>query len=72
MMLSNDYAKFHSKILCIVGYTKIIKSNKICRFETYILRFRCLSFLCSPKYKVFIQDFLHVGGINCWLHMNIF
>jgi hypothetical protein len=28
--------------------------------------------LCSPKYKVFEQDFLHVGGIKSWLHADIF
>jgi hypothetical protein len=58
------YAKFYYEILCIVGYTKITKSGKIYIFEVYILRSRCLSFLCSPKYKVFEQDFLHVGGIK--------
>jgi hypothetical protein len=58
------YAKFYYKILCIMGYTKITNYGKIYRFEVYILRSRRLSFLCSPKYKVFEQDFLHVGGIN--------
>jgi hypothetical protein len=58
------YAKFYYEILYIVSYTKITKSDKICRFEIYILRSRCLLFLCSPKYKLFEQDFLHVGGIN--------
>jgi hypothetical protein len=29
-------------------------------------------FLCSPKYNVFKQDFWHVGGINSWLHANVF
>jgi hypothetical protein len=55
-----------------VGYTKITKSDKIYRFEIYILRFRRLSFLGRTKYKVFAQDFLHVGAINSWLHANIF
>jgi hypothetical protein len=58
------YAKFYYKILCIVGYAKITKSGKIYRFEVYILRSRRLSFLCSPKYKVFEQNILHVGGIK--------
>jgi hypothetical protein len=66
------YAKFYYEILCIVGYTKIRKFDKIYRFEIYILRSRCFSFLCSPKYKVFEQDVLHIGGINSWLHANIF
>jgi hypothetical protein len=58
------YAKFYYKILCIEGYTKITKSSKIYRFEVYILRSRRLSFLCSPKYKVFEQVFFHGGGIK--------
>jgi hypothetical protein len=58
------YAKFYYEILCIMGYTKITKYGKIYRFEVYILRSRRLSFLCSLKYKVFKQDFLHIGGIN--------
>jgi hypothetical protein len=29
------YAKFHYEILCIMGYTKIKKSDKICTFEIY-------------------------------------
>jgi hypothetical protein len=32
------HEKIHNKILCIVIYTKITKSNKICRFNVYILR----------------------------------
>jgi hypothetical protein len=57
------YAEIYYKILCIVIYTKITKSDKICGFEIYILRSRHLLFLCSPKYKVLEQDFLHVGWI---------
>jgi hypothetical protein len=60
------------KFLVLWATQKYIFFYKICRFEIYILRSRCLSFLCSPKYKVFEQDFLHVGGINSWLHANIF
>jgi hypothetical protein len=66
------YAKFYYKILCIMGYTKVTKSNKIDRFEIYILRSRHLSFLCRPKYKVFEHEFLYICGINSWLHANIF
>jgi hypothetical protein len=66
------YAKFYYKILCIVGYTKITKSSKIYRFKVYILRPRRLSFLCSLKYIILKKDFLHAGGINCWIHANIF
>jgi hypothetical protein len=58
------YVKFYYEILYIVGYTKITKSDKICTFEIYILKSTCLLFLCSPKYKVFEQDFWLVGGIN--------
>jgi hypothetical protein len=66
------YVKFHYEILCIAGYTKITKFGKVYRFELYILRSRRLLFLCSPKYNVFEQEFLHVGGINSWLYTNIF
>jgi hypothetical protein len=55
-----------------VHYKKITKTDKICIFEIYILSSRRLLFLCSPKYKIFEQDFLHVGRINGWLHANIF
>jgi hypothetical protein len=74
------YVKFYYEILCIVGYiikksSKIynffLQKSKIYRFEVYILRSRRLSFLCSPKYSVFEQKFLHIGGINSWLHANI-
>jgi hypothetical protein len=53
-----NHAKNYYEILFIVGYTKITKSDKIYRLEIYILRFRRLFFLCSPKYKVFEHDFL--------------
>jgi hypothetical protein len=43
---------FITKIEVFLCYTKITKYNKTCRFEIYILRFTCLSFLCSSKYKV--------------------
>jgi hypothetical protein len=66
------YAKFYYKILCIMGYTKVTKSDKIYRFEIYILRSRHLSFFCRPKYKVFEHDFLYICRINSWLHANIF
>jgi hypothetical protein len=66
------YAKFWYEILCIVGYTEMTKSDKIGRFEIYILRSTCLLFLCSPEYKVFKHDYLHICGINSWLHPNIF
>jgi hypothetical protein len=63
------YEKFH---YFIVGYTKITKSDKLYRFKIYILRSRWLLFLFSQEYKVFEHVFLHVGGINSWLHTNIF
>jgi hypothetical protein len=57
-----------------MGYTKITKSDKKFRFKIYILRSRPrrLLFLYRPKYEVFAQEFLHVGVINSWLHVNIF
>jgi hypothetical protein len=58
------YAKFYYGLLCFVSYTKITKFDKICKFEIYILRSRCLLFLCSLKYKLFEQDFLYIGGTN--------
>jgi hypothetical protein len=48
------------------------KSDTICRFEKYVLRSTHLSFLCSPNYNVFEHDFLHLSGINNWLHQHIF
>jgi hypothetical protein len=68
----NKYAKIDYEILCIVGYTKITKSDKIYRFEIYILKSRHLSFLCSTKYNVFEHEFLHFCGTNSCLHTNIF
>jgi hypothetical protein len=55
------HAKFYYEILYTVGYTKIKKSNKVCRFEIYILRSRHLPVLCSPKYKVSPPI-----GNKCW------
>jgi hypothetical protein len=52
------YAKFHYEILRIAGYTKITNFGKIYRFKVYILRYRRLLFLCSPKYNVFERVFL--------------
>jgi hypothetical protein len=66
------YENFHYEILFIVEYTKITKSDKLYRFKIYIFRSRSLLFLCSQGYKVFEHDFLHIGGINSWLHANIF
>jgi hypothetical protein len=48
------------------------KSGKICRLEIYVLRSRHVSFLCSPKYKVFEYDFLHIYEINSGLHQIFF
>jgi hypothetical protein len=42
-------AKFYYKILYIIGYTKITKSNKFIDLKLYILR----STLFFSKYKVF-------------------
>jgi hypothetical protein len=64
------HANFHNKILCIVIYIKITKSDKICRFKVYIFRSTHLPFLYSPNYKAFELDFLHVGEINSWLQPN--
>jgi hypothetical protein len=58
------YAKLYYKIRCIVGYTKITNLIKIVDLKIYVLRSTRLSFLCSPKYKVFEHDFFHVRGIN--------
>jgi hypothetical protein len=48
---------FYYEMICIVGYTKITKSDKICSFGIHILRSTCLSFLCSKEYKVFEHNF---------------
>jgi hypothetical protein len=49
---------------CIVRYIKLIKSDKICRFENTHTSSTCLAFLYSPKYKVFEHDSLQVSRIN--------
>jgi hypothetical protein len=41
------YANFYYEILCIVGYTKITKSDKTCRFKINILRSRRLKLIVS-------------------------
>jgi hypothetical protein len=46
--------------------------GKICRFENIHNRSTRLLFLCSPKYKVFEYEILHVCEINSWQHLNIF
>jgi hypothetical protein len=46
------HAKFYYVILCIASYTKISKSDKICRFEIYILKYTHLSFLCSQNQNI--------------------
>jgi hypothetical protein len=67
-----NYVKFYCKILYIMGYTKITRSDKICRFEIYIHRSRRLSFLCSLKYKKVRHIFFYICGINSWLHAIFF
>jgi hypothetical protein len=61
MYIVNDItykqAKFHYKILYIVGYTKITNSDKNVDLKLYMLRSTYLSFLCSPKYKSLEHDF---------------
>jgi hypothetical protein len=64
--------KFQYEILYIMGYTKITNYGKICRFENIHNGSIRLSFLCSPKYKAFECEFLHVCEINSGLHLNIF
>jgi hypothetical protein len=46
----------------MVGYTKMTKSNKNCRCEIYIVRSTYLSFLCSPKHKLFEHVFQMTVG----------
>jgi hypothetical protein len=62
------YAKLYYEILCIVGYKKITNLIKFVELKIYVPRSTRLSFLCSPKYKVFEHDIFHVCGINSWLH----
>jgi hypothetical protein len=66
------HAKLYYKIICIVGYTNITKSDKFVDLKIDILRSIRLLFLYNTKYDVFEHDFLHVCGINSWLHVNIF
>jgi hypothetical protein len=56
----------------MVGYIKIIQSDKNVDLKIYILRSTRLSFLCSPKYKAFEHDFLHICAINSCLQPNMF
>jgi hypothetical protein len=56
-MVTYKHANFQYEILYIMGYTKITNYGKICRFENIYDRSTCLSFLCSPKYKVFKYQF---------------
>jgi hypothetical protein len=55
--ITYKYAKLYYEILCIVGYTKITNLRKSAALKIYVLRFRHLSFLCSPKYNVLEHDF---------------
>jgi hypothetical protein len=71
-VVTYEHATVLYEILYIMGYTKITNYGKISRFENIYNRSTRLSFLCSPKYKVFDYEFLHVCVINSWLHLNIF
>jgi hypothetical protein len=64
------YAKFYYDFFLYCGLHKITKFDKIYGFEIYILRSRHLFFI--PKYKIFEHIFLHVYGINSYLHANKF
>jgi hypothetical protein len=66
------HAKFQYEIRYIMGYTKNTNYGNICRFENIYNRSTRLSFLCSPKYKVFEYEILRVCRINSWLYPNIF
>jgi hypothetical protein len=56
------YANFYYEILCIVGYTKITKSDKIYRFEVYILRSRRLPFFVAQNTKYLNNIFCMLVG----------
>jgi hypothetical protein len=67
------HVKFqYYKIRYIMGYTKIKNYGNICRFENIYNRSTRLSFLCSPKYKIFEYEILHIYRIKSWLYSNIF
>jgi hypothetical protein len=65
------HENFKYKILYIMGYTKMTNSDQICRFESIYTTIYTFVILCSPEYKVFEHEFLHVCWINSWLHPNI-
>jgi hypothetical protein len=56
MIVTQKHAKFYYNILRIVCYTKR-KLIKFVDLKVYIISSRCLSFFCSPKYKVIKYDF---------------
>jgi hypothetical protein len=59
--ISYKHAKSQYKILCIVVYTKVTKSDEFADFKIYILGSTCLChFLCSSKYGVFEIYILHI------------
>jgi hypothetical protein len=51
------HVKLYYEIYCIVGYTKIIKSDKFENLKIYVFRSTRLSCLCSSEYRILEQDF---------------
>jgi hypothetical protein len=65
------HADFQLKILCIIRYIKMTKSNYFTDLKIYTQIHT--SFLCSLEYKyVFEINILHVCVINHWLYVDFF
>ena len=62
--VSYKIAKYQLEMVCILSYTKIIKSNKFGDLKICILRSTLFTFLCNSEYKIFETDFLHVCNIH--------
>jgi hypothetical protein len=55
------------KLICILGYTKLRKSDKFCSLEMCTIHYKIyqnLLFLCSLEYEVVYIDILH----HCSIH----
>jgi hypothetical protein len=56
----------------MMGYTKIIQSDKFIDLKIYILGSICFLVLSSLKYDAFEDDVFLCSGRNSWLNVNIF
>jgi hypothetical protein len=64
------HKKCHYHIRCILGYIKITKCGKLCRFEYTYSDLHVCYFLCSLKNEVFELDVFPDCEINGWLQQE--